>query len=180
MLKNCHRSLLDPVLEHARPFADQIHGYEIPAEECQKLLHVRFDAHFRLSVALDGDEGVEAAEHHHFQRVVVQIAEVEPVGPLRVKGAVEASDFRDGMDFPVVLLVALDAEDEGIHHEAQPSPGRQVFRGELSQKVREVSTLDFGSAELVNDQLSFSHGVIVPPPSGRHHQKQRDSPAIRI
>ena len=50
------------------------------------------------------------------QRVHVEVAEVEPVGPRLMKGRVEAADFGYQVNLAGVAVLAFDAEHEAVHH----------------------------------------------------------------
>lgn len=68
---------------------------------------------------------------------------------------VELPDFGDGVDFPWVVIPALDAKHESVHHVPQSPSRRQFSQCKKAEEIFEVSALHFLAAELVGDQIEF-------------------------
>ncbi len=70
---------------------------------------------------------------------------------------VKPPDFWYQVNLTRVVIPALDAENEAVHHLAQAATGRQFVRRVLAKELAEVAALNLVPAELVKNQVA-AHG----------------------
>jgi len=66
-------------------------------------------------------------------------------------------DFGTKVNLTRVVIPALDAENEAVHHLAQAATGRQFVRRVLAKELAEVAGAQPCPAELVKNQVA-AHG----------------------
>ncbi len=122
--------------------------------------------HLDLAVRLHGGRRWQAAKDHGGHHVDIEVAKIEPVRPGLVEGGVELPNLRNHLDLARVLIPALNAEHEGIHHVAQPPTRWEFVRSVQAEEMAEITTLHFGAAELIKNKV-LSHVGLHSSPSGR-------------
>jgi hypothetical protein len=70
-----------------------------------------------------------------------------------MKRRVKTAYFRDTVDFARVIVVALKAQDDVIHHSPETPPCGQLVKRKPFEEMSKIAAFNFGPAELIENQI---------------------------